>query len=118
MVINGFLKEMHFWKFLIVMIFATGVLWQKMDAHMSDTNLHKDKSEQAILGGIALRGFTYTQAEKLKNEVIHSRLQQDVDHINQEIARLYDEGRAQTPREKRKLMEKVIDDYLTKKNGK
>ena len=108
--INGWLRDLTYPKFLITMIVFALLFYFKTNSHLDDKNIHLDtQKEQVAMALIA--EYDMTRGANLGM----IRLQYEIDAMKAILAKYEQEGKLQTPEEKKELIRRVIIEYNNNK---
>jgi hypothetical protein len=114
--IREFFQYLSFAKFVVTLVFF-GVLnftllqWTLTD-HIEDKNIHVSEMQDRILDRVEEQGFPFT--EEKEKELID--LRNDVNELLWVWTKANEQGRLQSPEEKKELIQETIKEYL-KANG-
>ncbi len=114
--IKEFLESLSFLKFVVTLtIFGVvnfSLLRWTLTDHIEDGNIHVSETQDRILDRVEEQGFPFTEEKEKKL----GELRRDVDQLLYIWTKADEQGRLQTPEEKRELIKKTVDEYL-KANG-
>ena len=114
--IKEFFQYLSFGKFIVTLL-VFGIVnfsllkWNLTD-HIEDGNIHVSEIQDRILDRVEEQGFPFTvEKEKQLGE-----LRRDVDQLLYIWTTANEQGRLQTPKEKKEMIRETVNEYL-KLNG-
>jgi len=108
--INGWLRDLTYPKFLITMIVFALLFYFKTNSHIDNKFIHLDSEREQVAMSLITQ-YDMTRGANLGM----IRLQHEIDAMKAILAKYEQEGKLQTPEEKKELIRQVIREYNNNK---
>jgi len=108
--INGWVRDLTFPKFIMSMIVFGTIFWVRMSDHASSKPLHLDTEKEQTAMSI-ISQYDMTRGANLRL----IQLEHEIEAIKVILARYEQQGKLQTPEQKKELIREVIKEMDSKK---